>query len=234
MIKAEKLKGISLSGNQLKVIAALAMTIDHIGVQIFTDISLLRIIGRLAFPIFAYMIAEGCLYTKNRKKYILTMALLAIGCQVVGYIFSKTLYQCILVTFSLSILLIYAYSGAVKKGTAKSYAVLLLALLGTFFLTEVLPQVLKHTDYAVDYGFWGVMLPLFAYIGADKKQKLFYFAAGVLLVAASFGGLQWFSLITIPILALYSGKRGKIKMKKFFYIYYPVHLAAIYLISYII
>ena len=58
-----------LSGNQLKIIALIAMTIDHIGLQFLPHVTILRIIGRLAFPIFAYMIAEGCLHTRNRRRY---------------------------------------------------------------------------------------------------------------------------------------------------------------------
>ena len=58
---------VGLTGNQLKLIALVTMTIDHIGMQLFPRVRLLRIIGRLAFPIFAYMIAEGCRYTRNRR-----------------------------------------------------------------------------------------------------------------------------------------------------------------------
>jgi len=67
-----------LSNNQLKMIALVCMTIDHIGAYILTDWIILRIIGRIAFPIFAYMIAEGCAYTKNRKKYLGVMAVTAV------------------------------------------------------------------------------------------------------------------------------------------------------------
>ena len=58
-----------LSGNMLKVIAAITMTVDHIGVIFFPSSNILRIIGRIAFPIFAFMIAEGCKYTKNKFRY---------------------------------------------------------------------------------------------------------------------------------------------------------------------
>ena len=71
----QKTKG--LSGNQLKLIALAAMTVDHIGVQFFPNIQLLRIIGRLALPIFAYMIAQGCRYTKNKARYLGTIAAVA-------------------------------------------------------------------------------------------------------------------------------------------------------------
>ena len=62
-------KGIfGLSGNALKIIGAITMLIDHMGVVLFPGIAILRIIGRISFPIFAFMIAEGCRYTKNKLK----------------------------------------------------------------------------------------------------------------------------------------------------------------------
>ena len=103
-----------LSGNQLKLIAMITMTIDHVGMVIFPGVMILRIIGRLAFPIYAFMIAEGCRYTRNRRRYFLTMAGVGAGCQVVYYIVDSSLYQCVLVTFSLSLLIIFALDNALK------------------------------------------------------------------------------------------------------------------------
>ena len=65
-----------LSGNGLKLVAALTMLIDHVGMLLFPQVLLLRIIGRLAFPIYAFMIAEGCRYTKNKLRYFLMVFLL--------------------------------------------------------------------------------------------------------------------------------------------------------------
>ena len=72
-----KMKKISLTNNQLKIIAMLAMLSDHIGKVLLPQYQILQIIGRLAFPIFAFMIAEGCFYTKNKVRYFLTVFLLA-------------------------------------------------------------------------------------------------------------------------------------------------------------
>ena len=55
----------TLNGNALKIIGAVSMFIDHVGVLFFPRVLFLRIIGRLAFPIFAYLIAEGCRHTNN-------------------------------------------------------------------------------------------------------------------------------------------------------------------------
>ena len=62
------------TGNELKLIAMIAMTCDHVGLQLLPGVPVLRIIGRLALPIYAYMIAEGCRYTRSRKKYLLRIA----------------------------------------------------------------------------------------------------------------------------------------------------------------
>lgn len=97
-----------LSGNALKLIAAASMLIDHIGVILLPEVALLRIIGRLAFPIYAFMIAEGCAKTRNRLRYFLAVFSLGAACQVVYFLHDGALYMGILITFSLSILLIYA------------------------------------------------------------------------------------------------------------------------------
>lgn len=55
-----------ISATALKIIGMIAMTIDHIGYFLFPQIEAFRIIGRIAYPIFAYMIAEGCRYTRNK------------------------------------------------------------------------------------------------------------------------------------------------------------------------
>ena len=74
-----------LTGNQLKLIALITMTLDHVGMLLLPRVRILRAIGRIAFPIFAYMIAEGCQHTRNRKKYLLSMASFATVCQVVYF-----------------------------------------------------------------------------------------------------------------------------------------------------
>ena len=56
-------------------------------------------------------------------------------------------------------------------------------------------------------------------------------AFALVLVASALGGVQWYALLAIPLLIIYNGERGKMKLKNFFYIYYPAHLAVIYLIG---
>ena len=96
-----------LSNNALKIIAAVLMVCDHVGLLLFPKIEILRIIGRLAFPIFAYLIAEGAKHTKNRLRYLLTMAGFATAIQVGYYIFNQSLEMSVLVTFTLSLISIF-------------------------------------------------------------------------------------------------------------------------------
>ena len=213
-----------LTSNQLKLLAMLTMTLDHIGVQMFPGALWLRIIGRLAFPIYAYMIAEGCAHTRNRSKYLLQMAALALLCQLVYFFAMGSLFQCILVTFTLSILLIYACDTGSRPLTA-------LALLGVALVTVALPRLLPGTDFAIDYGFFGVLVPVAAYLGETRREKLLFTAGALVVLAWSVGGIQWYSLAALLPLALYGGQRGKRRMKWLFYLYYPLHLAAIYGIS---
>lgn len=208
-----------LTGNQLKLLAMITMTCDHVGLQLLPQYPLLRIIGRLALPIYAYMIAEGCRHTHDRRKYLLRLAGLALICQLVYFFAMGSLYQCILVTFSLSVCLIYLWD----CGSGwKFYA----GLLVVFLLCRVLPDLLPGTDFQIDYGIWGVMLPVLIYLTSTKGLVI-----GLILLALDYGGTQWLALAAVPMLILYNGQRGKWKLGTFFYFYYPAHLVVIFILS---
>ena len=222
------------TGNQLKIIALVAMTCDHIGLQLFPQYDILRIIGRLALPMFAYMIAEGCRYTKNRKKYLCNILGLGILCQAVYFVAEQSLYQCILITFSLSIVLIYVIEYAKEKRTIGSWSIVLVIGLAMWFITAPLPAMLEATtDFAIDYGFWGVVLPVIIYF-APSTYKVLATAIALIPLCLELGNFQWYCLIAVVLLALYNGKRGKANIKTIFYIYYPAHLVCIYLIGMLI
>ena len=209
-----------LTGNQLKIIAMITMTCDHVGLQMFPQLLWLRIIGRLAMPIYAYMIAEGCRHTRNRKKYLLRLLGMGALCQVVYLVAMGSLYQCILITFSLSVLMICALDHAETAGKMGSLA---LAASGAFFLCTVLPDLLPRTDFEIDYGLPGVLLPVLIY-GAGTRGLL----VGLTLLGLKYGGIQWLAFLSVPLLLAYNGQRGTANIGKFFYWYYPVHLVAIY------
>lgn len=71
----------NLDTNFLKIVAIISMFIDHAGEVFFPDSMIIAIIGRIAFPLFAYCIVVGCLYTHDMKKYILRLAIFAVVSQ---------------------------------------------------------------------------------------------------------------------------------------------------------
>lgn len=219
-----------LTGSQLKMVALIAMTIDHIGAVLLPQITFLRVVGRLAYPIYAFMIAQGCAHTRDMQKYLTTIISLAAVCQVVYFLALGSLFQGILVTFSMSIGLIMLLKKTEEEKTTGLKVASVVAVFLVLFVTELLPILLSGTDFGVDYGFLGVLLPVCVYF-AGSSLKRFWVAAGVLLfMSLKMGGIQWFCLLAIPLLYLYNGKRGT-GSKRFFYIYYPAHLAVISLLE---
>ena len=233
-----------LTGNMIKIIAAALMVVDHIGVVLMQEDGILRILGRISMPLFAFMIAEGAKYTKNKTKYLGMIAGLATACQLVYYFVLHDTYMCILVTFSLSIALIYLlnfvkWSFLSGKGSLITKIISPIIFLASCAFVYYLDTVLQ-----IDYGFFGIMMPVFASItdmrGYEIPEKsrwieshlvrVFTMTIPMLLRMIDCEPIMWYSLLSLPILLLYSEKRGKWKMKYFFYIFYPVHLGLIYII----
>ncbi len=214
-----------LSNNQLKIIAMLSMLIDHAGVMIFPGNQFLRIIGRLSFPIFAYMIAEGAFYTRSKIKYLFGILWLGLLCQLVFYAFSGSLYQGILITFSLSVAVIAGADGYLKTRDAAHFALMIAAICVFAWAAVTAPVVLERRGYYLDYGAVGAALPVALYFCRGKAQKLMASAVILALMASMSPSYQWYALIALPLLATYSGKRGSARLKYMFYVFYPAHFA---------
>ena len=226
-------KGI-LNGNHLKLIAAFTMLLDHAGILLFPRLEILRILGRIAFPIFAFMIAEGCRYTRNKLRYFLMVFGLGVACQLVYYVTSGDTYLNILLTFSCAILLIYLMQAAGRTQNWKQQFWWSAIFAAGIFLALGMTQVLT-----IDYGFWGIMTPVFAAFSLGKgktgsKLPVLMTAVGLIFLGADLGGIQHYALLAIPLLLLYNGQRGKANLKYFFYIFYPVHLAVLQGIAWLV
>ena len=209
-----------LSGNMLKLLAAAAMVLDHAGLMFFPEARWMRIAGRLAFPIFAFMISEGCRYTRNKGKYFGGIFVLAVLCQAVYFLVDGSMYLSVLFTFSLAIVTIFSLE-------ARQWYLPVLSVLGVWLLNRVA---------TIDYGFWGCMAPVFPALLRGTRfdtlpARIAALGLGLLVLALDLGGWQFFALAALPMLLLYSGKRGKWKMKYFFYVFYPLHLALLQLIA---
>ena len=230
-----------ISGNTLKIIAAVSMLIDHIGMILFPQIMIFRILGRLAFPLFAFMIAEGCKYTKNKLKYLLTIFSLGIVCQIFVLLVTRQLLMNVLITFSLSICVCYALENAKKvafSDTSRTKIVLSvlipIALVGAIFFLNSISRL--------EYGFIGCMLPPLASLPSAPPTappslkrldtllaRTLVMGLGLLLFCITADTyIQYFSLAALPLLLFYSEKRGRLRLKYFFYIFYPAHLLILY------
>ena len=226
------MKKFGLTNNQLKLLAMITMTIDHVGMIFFPGDMLWRLIGRLAFPVYAFMIAEGCRHTRSMGRYLLTLGGLAAASQLVSGVVIRSLYMNVLVTFSFSVILILLLKNAREKKTVLSWLTFGAAVIGAYAVGELLSRVLK--GFAVDYGFLGMVLPVLVYAMPDLPRQLI--AAGGCLALLSLDSWQgqWFSLLALPLLALYNGQRGTWKLKWVFYFYYPVHLGLLWLLKMIV
>ncbi len=241
----EKAAGFSLSGNALKLIAAVSMVLDHVGVIFFPRAALFRILGRLAFPIFAFMIAEGCRFTRSKLRYFGLIAALALLCQSVYTVAMKSADMCILVSFSLSVPVIYALQ-FFKKCLSEpdcpmgrrfvSALALLFSVLAVYLISRVV---------VLDYGFWGCMCPVFAAIlhpvdrsdgswRADTRIHTLMMCLPLAMVSLQMRWVQPWSFAAVLLLLLYRGRRGKRNMKYFFYIFYPAHLALLQGLAFVI
>lgn len=235
-------KGLSeggLSGNALKIIAAVAMLIDHVGIMFFPTVAIYRIIGRLSFPIFAFMIAEGCRYTINKLRYFCGIFVLATLCQLVYFVYDGSMYMSVLVTFSLSIITVYALQNFKERLFDKEERVEMKIIAFLLLFVAVVTVCFINMALEIDYGFWGCMtVPLAALLHPTKKNcpewlqrfdrpAIHAASMGICLLciaASSLGRTPYYALLSLIPLSFYSGKRGKAKMKYFFYIFYPLHL----------
>lgn len=224
------------SASTLKVLACVFMLCDHIGFMLLPDVHSLRVVGRLAYPIFAYFIAEGCRYTKNRKKHFFSVFLLGVVCETVYLIFLREYYGNILLTFSVSILLIYLLD-RVKKAFDKSVKQFVLLLCA--FIVSVVAVAFYCAFVGLDYGFLGVIAPVVAYLPFmyDESERLFeivdkrtasVFLFSVVLFFTVFSkdslDYQVCCLLAVPLLLMYNGSRGRYNLKHAFYLFYPLHL----------
>lgn len=216
-----------MSSLALKILALTTMIIDHYGAIFQSSQLIFRIIGRLAFPIYCFLIVEGYFHTKNVKKYALKLLVFALISEIpFDYAFFGRIdwsHQNIFFTLFIGLVSIHLLEKYKIQNNFNSLAIILVA--------GAIATVLK-----TDYNFIGII-----YILAFYKTKDFSPLKRILTVATvmfitnylSTSFIQQYSLLALPILLLYNGKLGlKIKaLQIFFYIAYPLHLAIFALIN---
>lgn len=220
-----------MSATALKIIGIVSMTIDHIGFFLFPQNIVLRMIGRLAYPIFAYMIAEGCCHTRNKMRYFCTMLGAACVCSAFAYFTEGNLYQSIFTTFSCSVLLIFTLEKAIQstEKAKKIWWCCLVAAITLLYFGAFQLRLIPGLE--TDYGFLGIITPVLVWLGQSKAEKLMGLALGLCLISGELGVIQLCSLAAVVVLLYYNGERGKYSLKWLFYGYYPLHIAALYEIA---
>ena len=217
-----------LSNFDLKLIAIITMTIDHIGVVFGTPFyNLLRAVGRLSFPIFAFLLTEGYVHTKSFSKYFFRLLVLALISEVIyDYVFYGSFIYIgannIFFTLALGLLTLFLLDKS--KGLINRYfkdKVDLFIILPITYLLIIVVMGLMGEFLNFSYGMLGILVISFFYL--FKKN----FPLTVLSVSLSTlilgDTMQYFSLLSLILIYFYNKKLGK-KCKVFFYLYYPLHI----------
>lgn len=216
-----------LNSMHLKLIALITMIIDHTGAIFFGSQDLYRIIGRIAFPIYCFLLVEGFFHTKSREKYAARLFIFALISELpFDYAFFGGLnssHQNIFFTLFFGLLGIWV-SEAFK---AKNPLISVAGFVGAAGLATLL-----NTDYTI-LGILYILTFYFAKSMPNGMKQLYIFlgiASATYLLSSS---LQMYALLALIPLTLYNGKPGsKNKVLQYsFYAAYPVHLMILYLIS---
>lgn len=229
----------------LKCIAMITMLIDHTSIAYLGYTTLFNVIGRIAFPIFAFQISEGYIHTKNLKKYLLRLFCFAIISQVPFMLFNSTFTNNfsfnIFGTLFVGLLAIWLYdkiSNCTFELTKdKKFNLTINKIFG--FIPAILLGIVSEVC-CFDYGFWGVaIIFLFYFFKNDKLgMVIFYITAciikyGINIIIYGYHYLYILlcigTILPIIFIYLYNGKQGK-KIKYLLYAFYPVHLLILYFI----
>ena len=257
MITAINNKKNGLTGTDLKIIASLTMFIDHFAYGIIyrwllaagynsydTVVEMeqwmsgygiylyiykgLRLVGRLAFPLFCFMIVEGVYHSSDRKKYALRLLLFALISEVpfdlcMRHTVCDMSRQNVFVTLLLGMLMIWCFVAQEKLFVDKGYNAGL-----NIVLQPVICAIFSYAAYFVkcDYGLYGVLTVASMYWVGKIDKRAEGLPGAVVLIYHNL--LEISTIIDIPLIGMYNGKKG-LNIKYFFYIFYPAHLLLIYI-----
>lgn len=211
-----------LDGTVLKLIACLSMFIDHLGAVCFSGMMGFRIIGRLAFPIYCFLLVEGAVHTHDMKKYILRMGIFALISEVPFDLafYHRLVYtghQNVFFTLGLGLLAIWFLEHPIEQLDIPDVLYKLLVIIAAGLIAEF---------FNTDYGFTGIaVICIFYYLRGQPQLK--YPIAAILL--AAMGGVEFYAVLALIPILLYNGQRGRqTKVMQYgFYIFYPTHLLLI-------
>lgn len=210
----------------LQLIAIVTMAVDHIGYRLFPRAELLRMIGRLSFPLFVFMLVEGFVHTSSLKKYRARLCAFALLSEIPYKLFSRGqhwreyLLSDPVSNVFFELLLVFIALWGIKLAGERGWA---------FYGITVLSVVLAGAAGTM-YGPYGVLMGIFFYLFRNRRPiAVFCLAVLTVLYCIEHGSaFQIYAILAgIPIY-FYNGQRGPRLPRYFAYIFYPAHLLAIY------
>lgn len=249
-----------LNSFQLKIIALVIMTIDHLAVyQILTASSntntLMRMVGRIAAPLFLFLIVEGLRHTRSKKNYIIRLYIASIAVQAIieitALFFNGYIMGNIFQTFFYAALYITCIEKIKKREKNVLICVILMIVPMIFvFINQSFINIIFPSPFGTEYSFLFVILATtwyfinnkiincaifagLAIIGGIIDYKLIYNLPFFNLFTFHhlFISIQWIMVFAVPFMLLYNGEKGKPGLKYFFYIYYPAHQYLFFILS---
>ncbi|MDD6213094.1 MAG: TraX family protein [Clostridiales bacterium] len=223
-------KNISLTGTDLKWIALISMTLDHIGVVLVprgTLYWILRILGRLAFPIYCFLLTEGDLHTRSHGRYLRNLGIFALLSEIPfdlarSHTWFDGSYQNVYVTLFLGECMLCLFREIQGKLKDRGWLISFFAMILFMILAECL-----HTDYGQAGIFMIAILAVFRPLNKKKLLKI----GGVMALGWIGSWVQMTAALSFPgPIAWYNGKRGERRWKYGFYLYYPLHFMVLILI----
>lgn len=251
-----------LSGNQLKLIAVVSMLIDHmgyllVGKGLVVPLSaagepyagwwmlyrVMRCLGRVAFPIYAFMLVEGFVHTRNRRNYGLRLGLLALLSEIPFDLFQRqTLWdwqmQNVFVTLLLGLGMLQMLEWIPRSGLAARLSAQVSSMAGEFSMQlHLILQLLVIGGFCglawlarCDYDYVGIMLiALLWWCRNNRSQQCILGFLWMILAMSKLSYVPGYAA-AFALLYCYSGKRGSWNGKWFFYLFYPVHQLVLYLV----
>lgn len=212
----------------LKLIAITSMMIDHYGAIFAPDVEIYRYIGRLAFPIFCFLLIEGFIHTKDIKKYGQRLFVFAFISEIPFDLafYGELGFKHQNIFFTLFIGLVMMHFLEKSKSNWDKVSIVSMAMIAAFI-------------FVVDYNIVGIIYILAFYLTKDmfRVKRIPLLVLVLSIVHLVFGGFtnitQHFALVSLPILFFYNGELGPANSwaKRFFYMFYPLHLGLFALIQ---
>lgn len=223
------------SGFQLKMLMAILMVVDHIGQFIPGTPIWFRYLGRIVAPIFFFMLVEGFIHTSNRQNYFKRLCMWGLvmfcGSRILEFLlpYDMTIPNNIFFSLASCFALLYIIDLISKTDDSK--------VISKLKLYAALVVIIALFTEASFLGI-GMILIFYYFRNQTLKLSILYIILSSIFILGDFSyesifllNYQWMMVFALPFMLMYNGKRG-MSLKYFFYVFYPTHIWALYIIGY--